>query len=374
MTGINQNGDREKIIIRTSLTGIGTNVLLAAFKAAAGLAAGSIAIVLDAVNNLSDALSSLITIIGARLAAKAPDREHPYGYGRIEYLSASVIAAIVLYAGLTSFTESVKKILYPETPEYSFLTLGILAASIAVKLLLGSYVKKTGEEVNSNSLVASGKDAANDAVLSASVLVSALVYLFADISLEGIVGVLISAVIIKSGIEMLKTTVDDVLGARIDGELSRKIKKTAADDPLVYGAYDLVLNSYGPGRLQGSVHVEVSDQLSAADIDSMTRRIQNAVYHEHGVILTAVGIYAMHTGDDEISAMLTEITRKVMSHEGVIQMHGFHVDRELKKIVFDIIIGFDSDRKGIWEQICAEVSEMYPGWDVSITLDADISD
>ena len=167
--------EREKVIVRTSVIGIAANVLLAAFKAAVGLAANSIAVVLDAVNNLTDALSSVITIIGAKLGGKAPDKEHPLGHGRYEYLSALVIAAIVLYAGITALVESVKKIIEPEAADYSVVALVIIAAAVVVKIILGRYVSAKGRQVNSGSLVASGKDALFDAVLSASVLAAALI-------------------------------------------------------------------------------------------------------------------------------------------------------------------------------------------------------
>ena len=150
--------NRDQVIIRTSIIGIIANVFLAGFKAAVGLVSNSIAVILDAVNNLSDALSSVITIVGTKLAGKKPDKKHPLGYGRIEYLSAMIVAAIVLYAGITSFVESVKKIIHPEEPDYSVVSLVIIGAAVVVKLLLGSYVKKKGKEVNSGSLIASGSD------------------------------------------------------------------------------------------------------------------------------------------------------------------------------------------------------------------------
>ena len=167
--------DRQKIIIKTSIIGIITNIALVAFKMIVGLLSNSIAVILDAVNNLSDALSSVITIIGTWLAGRAPDKKHPLGHGRTEYISQSIVAAIVLYAGVTSLIESVKKIISPEETYYDTTGIIIIAAAVGVKLILGMYVKKKGNEVNSGSLVASGSDALFDAVLSASVLFSAMV-------------------------------------------------------------------------------------------------------------------------------------------------------------------------------------------------------
>ena len=151
----NMDNKREKVVIKTSIISILSNIVLAEFKAVVGLLANSIAIVSDAVNNLSDALSSIITIIGTKLAGKAPNKKHPYGYGRIEYMTSLIVSAIVLYAGVTALIESIKKIIHPEVADYSIVTLVIIIAGIIVKFILGLYVKKKGKEVNSDSLVAS---------------------------------------------------------------------------------------------------------------------------------------------------------------------------------------------------------------------------
>lgn len=207
--------DREKTVIKTSIISILANIVLAGFKAFVGLLANSIAIVSDAVNNLSDALSSIITIIGTKLAGKAPNKKHPYGYGRIEYMTSLIVSAIVLYAGVTALIEAIKKIIHPEVADYSMVTLVIVIAGIIVKFILGLYVKKKGKDVNSDSLVASGSDAFNDAILSISVLASAIIYLIFNISLEAYVGILLSIFIIKSGIELIKESVDNMLGIRV---------------------------------------------------------------------------------------------------------------------------------------------------------------
>ena len=282
---------RNKIIVRTSVIGILANVLLAAAKAVIGFAANSIAVILDAVNNLSDAMSSVITILGAKLAGKAPDKEHPYGYGRVEYLSAMIVSGLVLYAGITSAVESVKKILEPETPDYSSTALVIIALAVVVKVVLGRYVKAQGEKANSGALIASGADASFDAVLSLSVLASALIFVFTGISLEAYVGVVISCFIIKAGIDMMKETLDDILGVRMDKELSRQIKSLLNEEPEVRGAYDLVLHNYGPDTNLGSVHLELPDTMTVAEVDRLTRKLERKVVDATGVFLVGVGVY-----------------------------------------------------------------------------------
>ena len=315
--------NREKTIIKTSTISILANIILAGFKATVGLISHSIAIVSDAVNNLSDALSSIITIIGTKLAGKEADREHPYGHGRIEYITSFLVSAIVLYAGITALIESIKKIITPEVADYSVTTLIIIIAGILVKFILGIYVKKKGKKVNSDSLVASGSDAFNDAILSISVLASAIIYLIFNISLEAYVGAIVSLFIIKAGIELIRESVDNMIGVRVESDLSKKIKKEIGKIDGVQGAYDLVLNDYGPDKYIGSVHVELQDTLSVSDVDKISRQISKTILEKYGVIIHTVGVYSINTKDKEVIEAKKEITNIVFSHKGILQMHGF---------------------------------------------------
>ena len=367
--------NREKIVVRTSIISIIANIVLAGFKAFVGFLANSIAIISDAVNNLSDALSSIITIIGTKLAGKAPDKKHPYGYGRIEYITSLIVSAIVLYAGVTSLIESIKKIIKPEIADYSTVTLIIIIAGIIVKFVLGLYVKKKGHEVNSDSLVASGSDAFNDAILSISVLASAIIYLLFKISLEAYVGVLLSVIIIKSGIELIKESVDNMIGLRVESDLSKKIKKEITKEKDIEGAFDLILNNYGPDKYLGSVHIEVPDNLSVADIDKISRRISKNILEKYGVILHTIGVYSINTKNKKIINIRSEIQKIVFSHKGILQMHGFYFDEEDKTISFDIIIDFKvKNREEVYTQIYDEIKEKYPSYKINITLDIDVSD
>lgn len=372
---VNAAQGRSKTIVRTSIIGIAANVALAGGKAAVGLGVHSIAIVLDAVNNLTDALSSLITIIGTYLAGKAPDRKHPFGHGRAEYLSALLISFLVLYAGVTSLTESVKKILHPETPDYTAVSLILVAAAVVVKIVLGAYVKHVGKKVNSSSLVNSGTDATLDAVISASTLAAAGIFLWKGISLEAWLGAVISLVIIKSGVEMLRETISQLLGERADAALARGIKETVCAFPDVSGVYDLVLNNYGPDAFTGSLHIEVPDTHSADEIDDMIRDITMQVYREHNVLLTAIGVYAVNTRDPEIIAMREKITAIALQNEYVLQLHGFHVNENPKAIRFDLIISFDAkDRMAVYRDVLAAVQKEYPDYTLEVILDTDFSE
>ncbi|MCR4940531.1 MAG: cation diffusion facilitator family transporter [Treponemataceae bacterium] len=369
-----QAGDRDSVIIRTSILGIVANVFLSAFKAAVGILSNSIAVVLDAVNNLSDALSSVITIVGTKLASRFPDKKHPLGYGRIEYMSALLVAAIILYAGATSAVESVKKIIEPEKADYSAVSLVIIASSVLVKLLLGFYVRHQGKKTKSGALTSSGSDALFDAVLSLSVLLSAVIYLLTGLSLEAYVGVLISVFIIKAGIEMMKDTLDEVIGKRADSELTKKIKKLITAEEGVRGAYDLILNNYGTDRNYASVHVELPDSMTVDQVDVLTRKLEMKVYKETGVILTSVGVYSYNTKDDESSAIREKVLGIVKAHDWAIQLHGFYVDLQSKIIRFDVVMSFEIKFSEGLKILCDEIKTEFPAYKVIIAPDVDISD
>lgn len=369
------NVSREKTIIRTSVIGIITNVFLAAFKAVVGLLSHSIAIVLDAVNNISDAGSSLITIVGTKLAGKEPDKKHPFGYGRIEYLSAMIISVIVLYTGITAFVESVKQIIHPETPDYSTVSLVIVAVAVVVKILLGRYVKGVGVKVNSDSLINSGEDATLDSVISASTLVAAGIFLIFHISLEAWLGAIISLVIIKSGIEMLRDTISQILGEKNDPELARSIKHTVVGFPEVQGAYDLVLNNYGPDAWNGSIHIEVPDTCSADMLDHLIRSIQTEVYRKHQVILTAIGVYSVNTKDEEVIEAQRKVSEIVLAHPHVKQIHGFYLIKDQKAMRFDIVISFDAkDRGAVYAEVVSDVQKAFPDYSLQVAMDTDFAE
>ena len=361
---------RQEKIVKTSIIGIVVNLILVAFKAFVGIATNSIAITLDAVNNLTDALSSIITIIGAKLAGKAPDKNHPYGYGRIEYFSSVIIAAIVLWAGITALMESWPKIFTPDVTNYTNVSLLIIAVAVVVKFVLGQYVKRVGEDINSQALVASGSDAFFDSILSLSTLIAAIISIFFNISLEGILGVIISIVIIKASIDMLRETLDSMIGARVDSDLSKKIKDSILEIPGIYGVYDLSLHNYGPEDMQGSVHVEIDDTLTALDIQKLSRHISAKIFKEFSIILT-VGIYAHNDVHKDIRDDLYNIASQ---YPEILEIHGFIVYEDENLITFDIIVDFDADRESVKEKILSEIKTRHPEFNYLLIDDYDVSD
>ena len=365
--------DRNKKIIKISILGIIVNIILVIFKGVVGLLANSIAIILDAVNNLSDALSSIITIIGTKLSERRPNKKHPFGYGRIEYFSSIIIAVIVLIAGITSFKESFEKILNPSIADYSLVSLIIIIVAVFVKFVYGKYVKREGQKLNSGSLVASGTDAISDSVLSFSTFVAAIISFIWKISLEGFLGVIIAVIIIKSAIEILKDTIDDMIGVRTDGSLTKKIKKTINSYEEVLGVYDLNLHNYGPNKIISSAHIELADNLNVRDVHRLTRRIEVDIYNKYGIILT-LGVYASND-TNKYKEIKSYITKLIKQYENIIGMHGFYVDEEYNLVSLDLVFSFDEEHpEECSEEIKKKLIQEYPDYNFSIIIDADISD
>ena len=366
--------DRHSQIIRTSWIGIGANVLLAAFKAVVGLVAGSVAIVMDAVNNLSDALSSVITIVGTKLSARPADRKHPFGFGRVEYFSAIIIALIVLAAGVTSLVESVKKIFAPTTPSYTTITLVIIIVAIAVKLLLGRYVKKKGEQLKSDALVASGSDALFDAIITLSTLVSAGIMLLWNVSIDGYLGAAISLVIIKAGFEMLVSPINELLGARVSEDLVHNIKQEVMAFDGVHGVYDIILHNYGHEVMIGSLHISVDDTTDAYRIHGLTRRISEKMYMQHGIIMT-VGVYAVATGENRRSEMQNIVVKTLGHHKDIVQVHGFYYFEKENVVSVDVVPDITiTDEQAFCRQLVAELQPLLPDVQLSIVIDHNYSE
>lgn len=367
--------NRSKEIVRTGYIGIATNLCVSTTKALIGLAAGSTAIVLDAVNNVSDALSSVITIVGVKLAGRPADDEHPFGYGRIEYFTAVIIAAMILAAGAISLIESVKGIIEPTDQEYSYTGLIILGITVVTKYGLGIYTQHKGKQLKSDALIGSGKDSIFDSVISTSTLLSAGIFIFTGISLDSWFAAAISLLLIKAGIETLLSPIDDMLGIRADAELTSNIKKSIKENiPDIRGVYDVVLHNYGPNRNFGALHVEVEDCISAAQLHHITRLIQRLIWKEFGIFFT-VGFYAHHAEGTHEAEVEKEIRKYVLSHNGVLNMHGFYISDEEKMISFDIVYSFKLHTPmSLRNEIAQKLIKDFPGYDINIGMDRNYSE
>ena len=363
---------RNKKIITTSIVGIIGNALLVAAKVFIGAVTGSASIISDAINNFSDALSSTVTIVGTKLSAKKPNKKHPFGYGRVEYLTATVVAAIILFAGGSAIYESIVSLVHNEKPVYDVTAFVVIGIAIAAKVALGLYFRIRGKKLSSGALKNSGTDALFDAILSTATLVAALISTYTGVYLEGYAGIAIGLFILRSGIIAMKESLSPILGERIEADLTHDVKAKICAHPGVKGAYDFIVNSYGEGSKIGSIHVEVDDSMSARDIHALEREIQTFMMQEYGIVMT-VGIYA----SNDSNPLAKEIKRKVMDlvaqEKDILQWHGFYYDEERELISFDLIIDFDAKtpQKDIAAKIQSALEKDYPKLRFYINLDQD---
>lgn len=368
--------NREKKIIQTSIIGVIGNVLLVAAKAFIGLLANSISIITDAVNNLSDALSSIITIIGTKLSTKKPDKKHPFGHGRVEYLTSLIIGVLVLVAGGTAIYESIMILVNKSMPEHSVVSIIIISIAIAVKIGLGLYFRFVAKKVNSEPLKASGKDALFDALLSVATLVGIIVSMLTNLpfNVEGIIGIVIGLFIIRSAIEILRDGISLIIGERASQDYVNTIKRLVVSFPQVQGVYDLIINNYGTNKSIASVHIEVDDNLTARDIHHLTRNITEKVYAETGAILT-VGIYAKNEGDEQIKSIKKFIQDSIKDNKQIKQLHGFYVDEDRKLITFDLVFEFECEKpQEVIADLTSKLKEKYPEYNFYIVQDTDFTD
>ena len=328
---------------------------------------------MDALNNLSDVLSSVITIIGTKLSEKKPDKKHPFGHGRVEYFSSVIIAVIIFLAGIMALKESIEKIIHPTLTLFNIPFLLVILLGVFVKYFFGSYLKEEGKKLNSKSLIASGIDAINDSILALSTFISALFSYFLSINIEGMVGILISLFILKTAYHILTETLDDLIGQRIDPSLTKKIKIFLASYDEVINVSDLYIHSYGPEKLVASAHLELNDKLSIKQVIKITRKIEIDMYNKYNIIFTA-GIYAINDNDkyNHIKKYLQEILK---NYKTIIDMHGFYVDEKSKLITFDLTFDFDeTNKKEKMKEIKSMLKKRYPDFEYQIIIDLNITD
>ena len=371
--------NREKTIIRTSIIGIIANILLVGFKAFVGFIAGSISIVMDALNNLTDALSSIITIIGTKLSNKKPDRKHPFGHGRVEYITSTIIAVLILFAGGLAIYESIVSIVEYFTsgektlPSFAWYSLVIIGVAILVKVGIGIFYKIQGKKVNSEALKASGTDALFDAILSTATLVGAIFAVTLHWYVEGYLGIIIGLFIIKSGIDVLRESFSSIIGERHDPEETKNMLADISSVPGVKGAYDLIIHSYGPNKYVGSVHIGVEGNLSAKEIQIIERNIAALMASKYNMFMT-VGIYADNVDSKLSKEIRLKIQEFMKNNPNILQMHGFFVDEIQKFCNFDLVFSFnEKEPETRIEEIRKALEEAYPDMTFYIQLDRDYS-
>ena len=327
--------------------GILCNILLFAIKFFAGLVTGAVSVTADAFNNLTDASSSLVTLLGFKMAERPADPDHPYGHGRMEYLSGLIVAAMILLIGVELVKTSVGKIVHPEAVDFTWLAAGILIASILVKLWLAAFCKRLGVMIKSSALQATAADSRNDVISTLAVLAAGLLSRFFHWQIDGYVGLAVAIFILYSGVGIAKETIDPILGQAPDMELVQKLKESLLQYDKVMGIHDLIIHDYGPGRQFASVHVEMDsreDPLVCHDlIDNMEKEMAqqfklHLVIHYDPIV----------TNDEENTAMYRLVKKEVHAIDPRLSIHDFRMVRgpEHTNLIFDLVLPFElKDKK-----------------------------
>ena len=364
--------ERRKRIVAVSIIGIVTNLLLGGLKAVLGILSGSIALVSDALNNITDSSSSLITIIGTKLAGKAPDKQHPFGHGRTEYLTSLLIGGIVFITGFQSLISSAKAIFNKEEMSTSIVTAIMIIATIVAKIILGTFTENSGKKYNSGALIASGADAKNDAIISVVTLISALIYMFVKISIDGIAGIIISIFILKTAYEVLSDTIKKILGERVDGEIVRGIKEIARNTEGVINCFDLILNDYGPDFYTGSINVEIEDDRSIGEMYPILHEAQTKIYNKYNVFLV-FGFYSVDVDDDRYVKIKSLLKNYKERERHIINYHGIVIDDKDKTIYCDITRDFDIKSETVMENVNRILKEEFPQYNIHVNIDTEFS-
>lgn len=331
---------REGVVVATSALQILANLILAGVKIIIGAAVSSIAIISEGINNATDSASSLLAIVGTKLSGKHPTKKHPFGFGRIEYLTSLVISVLILVTGAELLISSVKLIFEPAELSVSYVTLIIIAASAVVKLILGSYTIREGKRVDSGALIAVGTDCRNDSVISAVTIVSSLVFLLFRFSIDAYAGVFTSLFVLKAGFDVLKDTVSDLLGQAGKAELAENLYKVIRAEPVVLNAADMMLHNYGPDSYSGSVNIEVDHGKTIGEIYAAIHALQLKIMHEYNITMV-FGMYAVDQDHEEIREIRKNIAAFVRAREHVISYHALYIDPENGDLYCDLVVDYD---------------------------------
>ena len=362
---------REGVIAATSSLGIAVNILIAVAKVIVGLLASSIAIVSEGINNASDALTSVLTLVGTKLAKKHPDSKHPFGYGRIEYLTSLVISILILVTGIEMLTSSVKLVFHPEELSISYLSLIIVAVSAVIKFFLGIYTIKMGKKAGSGALEAVGLDCRNDSFVSVVTILSAVVFLVFNKSVDAYAGIFTSLIIVKAGLEVLRDTVSELLGRPGEKELATKMYKEILKTEGIIGAADMMLHNYGPDAYSGSVNIEIDHSKTVGEIYQFIHKLQLRIMHEYNVTMV-FGIYAVDNDHDYIKELRRTIAKFVSSTEHVSSFHAVYLEPDTNRLYCDLIVDYDlRDWEKLEEQFKEYIKEYYPDKEVVLTIETE---
>ncbi|MDO4816125.1 MAG: cation diffusion facilitator family transporter [Bacillota bacterium] len=362
---------REGIISGTSALGIIVNLLIAAMKVILGMLANSIAIISEGVNNASDALTSVLTLVGTKLAGKKPDAKHPFGHGRIEYLTSLTIAILIIVTGVEMLISAVGLIFKPEEMDISVVALAAVAISAVIKFFLGIFTIKQGKRADSGALVAVGLDCRNDSFVSVITILSAVVFLVFDFSVDAYVGVFTSLLILKAGVEVLLDTLSELLGRPGDAELAAKLYKEIRATEGVLGAADMMLHNYGPEAYSGSVNIEIDHEKTVGEIYEIIHALQLRIMREYKVTMV-FGIYAVDNDHEDVKQIRKTIADFVVRQEHVKSFHAVYLDPNSPRLYCDLIVDYDmKDWDFLRSEFTAYMGEHFPRNEIVLTVETE---
>lgn len=382
-TFIKNKDDYNNEKVRTSygllagIVGIIANLTLFAIKLFVGIVAKSIAVTADAFNNLSDAASSLITIIGFKLSTMPADKEHPFGHGRLEYVSAMIVAFMVMYVGFQFIKSSFERILNPETIVFELIPFILILISILVKIWLGKFNGFVGKTINSSALKASSLDAFGDVITSSCVALSLLASKFTTFPIDGYIGIIVALMILYSGFNLVKETLNPLLGEAPDPELVTNIKESVLSYDLISGVHDLIIHNYGPGKCMASIHAEVPANASIIQIHEIIDKAEKEISDKLNIYLV-IHMDPINVDDEDIIEARRDLLEVLNDFPYVLSMHDFRVVGEgnIKNLIFDIVV--DSNKKNkmlsdelIKAEIIEKVKIKHPTYNCVITIDED---
>ena len=353
-------GSREGAVVTVSALNILVNLISAAVKVVIGMAVSSIAIVSEGVNNATDSATSLITIVGTKLSAKHPTEKHPFGFGRIEYLTSLLIAVLILFTGAELMESSIKLIFEPQEMSISYVTMAIIAVSAILKLLLGTFTIKEGKRVDSSSLAALGTECRSDSVVSVITLVTALVFLVFRVNLDAYAGIIMALIVLKAGLEVLKETLSDLLGQSGEKELAQELYRIIRAEPLVLNAADMMLHNYGPDAYSGSVNVEINHSKTVGEVYAALHELQLRIMHEKHITMV-FGIYAVDKDHQEIRQLREQVAAFVREQEHVTSYHALYIHPNGRDIYVDLVVDYDlADWDALRREFTDYMAARYP--------------
>ena len=376
---INDCANIESTEVRTrygmlaSVVGIFCNVLLFSVKLAIGLILSSLAVTADAFNNLSDAASSIISFVGVKMAGKPADAEHPFGHGRIEYIAALIVSFLVIEVGFTFFKSSISKIMHPEEITFDPVPFIILILSILVKLWMAFFNNKLGKRIDSKVMLATAADSLGDVITTSATVISIVICHFTSINVDAIAGLIVSGIVIWSGVSIAKDTLEPLIGQRVPSELYQKITDMVESYEGIVGAHDLIVHNYGPNRSMATIHAEVPNDVSIEASHEIIDRIERDAKKELNILLV-IHMDPVEMRDEEVLELRDKTSHIVHALDPELHFHDFRVlkENEQKNLIFDLVVPdsyTEKDANRVMHQLIALLHEMEKNVDCIITLD-----